>query len=263
MASEANAATFLSCPICAFPLTFLNRKYQCQNRHEFPVNDKIICLTNHHPKKKLSLAQRSGAWKLTAFLYEKIWRPYSLSILTTGTLTTKDELMYLNEFVSGLNENSIVVDLTCSTGFYGRNISKHKPNLTILFCDYSTEMLKAGQKKNRSEKDFYISMWAEHRNFVQESVDAYVCGGSWNEIIETEKTIQEMYHSLKAGGRFFWMGILKSEKLTGKILQQMASWLGGLHFESPEEVELKFQTAGFKNIELRKWKSIFIITGKR
>ena len=263
MASDSNSNHFLSCPVCASSLVFSDQNYSCINQHNFPVQDGIICLTHHQQKNKLTLAQQSGAWKSTAFLYEKIWRPYSLSILTTGKFSTADELEHLKKFVSVLKPETVVVDLTCSSGFYGRNISESRPDLTILYCDYSIEMLKAAKKKNRANYDFYISTWAENQNFSNESIDAFVCGGSWNEITETEKTLKVMFQSLKKDGVFFWMGILKSEKIFGKFSQKIAQWLGGLHFDSPHEVETHFRSVGFKNIELKRWKSVFIITGKK
>lgn len=264
MLSRKNGdSKILSCPKCCADLIHEKERYYCSNNHSFDIKNQIIVLLSGLPEKKLTMAQQSGSWKITSFLYERIWRPYSLSVITFGKFSVQDEIMELERFLTNIPQHGNVVDLTCSSGFYGRSINSLRPDLTVYFCDYSVVMLNEAQQRSNSDQNFFVAAFAEDSMFCSESVDAFFCGGSWNEITEIERTLFEMYRSLKRGGQFFWMGILKSDSLTGRISQKLAHNLGGLHFETKDSVSASFEQTGFHSIEFRNWKSVFIITGKK
>jgi len=261
---NSNHFSLLVCPMCKTSLSNKSDQLICKNNHKIINKNNILNLIPEGRKTKLTTAQKSGSWKITSFLYERIWRYQSLSIMTIGKFSVSKELQILHDFCSTLPTQSYVCDLTCSTGLYGRFILENFINYNMYFLDYSETMLIDSQKRNSApERSCYVQNYAENITFIENSLDAVVCGASWNEITKTEETISNVYQSLKSGGKTFWMGILKSEKRIGTVIQNFASVTGGLHFDSAEFVEKSFLTHGFKNIRLSKYGTIFIMTAEK
>ncbi len=257
-------ASRLVCPICKTTLSLISSKLFCQNNHPIANKDGIINLITGNIKPNLTIAQKSGSWKLTSYLYERIWRLQSLSIMTFGKFSVRNELQLLEEFCSSVPPDSIICDLTCSTGLYGRFILEKFSESRLYFLDYSETMLLGVEERNKfPDRSCYVQNFAENSSFADNSLDSVVCGGSWNEITKIDETVSSVYASLKPGGKTFWMGILKSEKWLGSLTQKVASTSGGLHFDSAESVQQSFAIQGFRNISLGKYQSIFILTAEK
>lgn len=224
----------------------------------------LLTTKNYSDFQPETIAQTSGKWKLTAFLYEKIWRLHALSILTFGKFNLIKEKEWIQKFVKVENSEQIVLDLTCANGLYGRWILQNGSNLTVIFHDFSLEMLKSVAKKISRERlnnssAVLLQSWAVDTGLTKDSVDIVLCGGSWNELTKTQLIVNHIFHILKPGGKTGWMGILKSETKIGRFIQSVATKLGGLHFESESEVIKTFSDAGFKNVRVTKVGLIFLL----
>lgn len=254
----------LVCPICKTTLSINSNQILCQNNHTVSYKNGIINLIPLNCNPGLTVAQKSGSWKITSFLYERIWRKQSVSILTNGKFSVREELHLLEEFCSTLQSDSLICDLTCSTGLYGRFILEKFSGSNLFFLDYSeTMLLGTGVRNKFPERSCYVRNFAENCSFADNSLDAVVCGASWNEITKTGETLSSVKTSLKPGGKIFWMGILKSEKMLGSLIQKFASDAGGLHFDTAASVEQRFEDHGFRNIVLAKYQSIFILSAQK
>ncbi|MCK6600448.1 MAG: class I SAM-dependent methyltransferase [Bacteroidetes bacterium] len=215
---------------------------------------------------RLTLAQKSGFWKLTAWGYEKFWRLKSLGLLTGNRITVSEELRILSGYLSALPENPAVCDLTCSTGLYGRTVLETVPGSRIYFLDASPAML-AGTAKSIREGDYgrviLAEAFCEDPVFLPESLDAVICGGSWNEITAVMETVNQTFLSLKPGGLTFWMGILPAVSRFGKLFQRLAVLFGGLRFDPESRISEQFKLAGFEEIRIFSVAPVFILTAKK
>lgn len=212
-----------------------------------------------------TFAQKSGAWKFTAWAYERLWRKQSVSLLTFGKFHVETELTLLEAAVkSSENTNPVICDLTCSTGLYGRTLLDKIPGSTVFFLDYSLPMLLEVSNRNpHRNRSVLVQAFCEDAVFQNSVLDAVVCGGSWNEITRIDETLDRMFAALKPGCTTFWMGILPAKSGFGKFLQFGARSSGGLHFDEPEKIEHAFRHAGFSEIKLNSVHPVFTLTARK
>lgn len=231
----------------------------------FYQNTTIYSYPNLASFQKRTLAQKSGAWKLTAWAYERLWRKQSVSMLSLGKFHLENELGQLKGAVSLTgNPNPVICDLTCSTGLYGRFLLEEFPGSTVFFLDYSIQMLhEVIYHKPDQKRSVMVQAFCEDPVFEDSVLDAVVCGGSWNEITQIEKTLTRMFSALKPGGVMFWMGILPASTSIGKFFQKLAAYQGGLHFDESGKIEDAFSLAGFKSIQLKSVQPIFTLTARK
>jgi len=217
-------------------------------------------------RSSLTLAQKSGFWKLTAWGYEKFWRLKSLGLLTGNQLTVSEELRTLSSFLSVLPENPAVCDLTCSTGLYGRTVLETVPGSVVYFLDSSPAMLAGTRAALRDEvrdRAILTEAFCEDPVFLPESLNAVVCGGSWNEITAVNETLHQTFLALKPGGLTFWMGILPAVSRSGNLFQKLAVRFGGLRFDPESRIAEQFRLAGFEEIRIQSVAPVFILTAKK
>lgn len=228
-------------------------------------NRTIFFYPNQDSLQKRTLAQKSGAWKVTAWAYERLWRKQSVSILSLGKFHIENELEQLKAAVSSAGiQSPLICDLTCSTGLYGRFLLDEFPSASVYFLDYSFEMLQEVlHHKPDPSRSVLIQAFCENPVFENSVLDAVVCGGSWNEITKIEETLDRMYSALKPGGVMFWMGILPAATAAGKFFQKLATLQGGLHFDESSKIESAFRSAGFKSIQIKTVQPIFTLIARK
>lgn len=137
----------------------------------------------------LPLAQRSNFWPLTVHLYEPLWRKRSLSLLTRGQFSARDELQLMLEWLEP-KPNQTVLDAACSAGLYARTLLKHQ-TLDVHAVDFSLPFLQKAKVYAAKEK---LSITLVHADvtklpYINEAFDHIVCGGSPNEFLDLEKTL--------------------------------------------------------------------------
>ncbi|MCA0446510.1 MAG: class I SAM-dependent methyltransferase [Bacteroidetes bacterium] len=225
----------------------------------------IYSYPNYKSLQTLTLAQKSGSWKVTAWAYERLWRKQSVSLLTLGKFHIEDELNLLESAVlSSQNPNPVICDLTCSTGLYGRTLLDKISTATVFFLDYSLQMLlEVNQRNLNKDRSVLVQGFCEDAIFQNSVLDAVVCGGSWNEITRTDETLARMFSALKPGGVVFWMGVLPAKSVVGRFLQFGAASSGGLHFDHSEKIEKAFKFAGFSEIEINSVHPVFTLTARK
>jgi len=196
---------------------------------EYPIFDNIVDLI--HTEEDYSIAQSTNQWKLTAALYENIWRKRSLSILTGEEFPIEKEHDLLIKWVKP-KENGVYLDLGCSTALYARALKK---------AMNSSARVKA-------EADcvdiFFVRADGRALPFFGKTFDGIVMGGTLNELTDELKVLFECRRVIKDGGIFFVMHLIKSPTWYGRLLQDSAEW-SGLRFWTIEESNELFERAGF------------------
>ncbi|TNE73642.1 methyltransferase domain-containing protein [bacterium] len=211
---------------------------------EYQIEQNILDLFDESTSQS-SLAQMTNHWKLTASLYEDLWRTKALSLMTGETFPIEEEQQLLRDWMS-VSENGLYLDAGCSTALYTRAIAKQQPQANIVALDFSKEMLfEARERCIKEQANVYLFRAdASNMPFFSESFDGIACGGSLNEFFDPQKVLYEFRRILKKDGVLFIMHLLKADSWYGKLLQEPIK-LSGIQFWSKEESNALFEKAGF------------------
>ncbi len=211
---------------------------------EYPIENNIIDLIRE--TGEMSLAQSSNHWRITASLYEDLWRKRSLSILTGEDFPVEEEQKLLVEWLSPAPDKRYL-DIGCSTALYARLLKKEEPAAILLAMDFSAQMLEEARLKAEADETDICLLRADARNmpFFNKTFDGLVMGGTLNELTDELKVLFECRRILKADGTFFMMHLLKSATWYGRLFQDSTEW-SGIKFLTLEESNELFERAGFR-----------------
>lgn len=215
---------------------------------EYRIRNNIIDLLGEAPPS-MSWAQSSNHWKVTAALYEDIWRKRSLSILTGEEFPIDKEKELLIEWLNP-QPNELYMDIGCSTGLYGRLVKRAQPDCRIVALDFSSQMLEEARLKAEADQTdlFLLRADAHELPFFSASFDGLMMGGTLNELTDPLKVLYESRRVMKKEGNFFMMHLIKSEAWYVRLLQDSAEF-SGLKFWTVDESNELFERAGFSVVD--------------
>lgn len=135
----------------------------CSNKgDEYLINNNVIDLLEDEAVS-MTWAQSSNHWKLTAAVYEDIWRKRSLSILSGEEFPIEKEQQLLVEWLYP-RPGMRYLDIGCSTALYGRLVKKAAPESEVVALDFSRQMLQEARLKSEADEvDLYL-LRADARN---------------------------------------------------------------------------------------------------
>lgn len=215
-----------------------------QEGDEYKVKNNIIDLLGKEPGFT-SIAQTTNHWKLTAAIYEDIWRKRSLSLLSGEDFPIEKEHELLIEWTAP-KAGGLYLDLGCSTALYGRALKAAQKDAHIVALDFSSQMLREARLKAEADETdlFLVRADAKESPFFSKTFDGIVMGGTLNELSEELKVLYEARRVIKQDGVMFVMHLIKSDAWYGRLLQESVS-LGGIKFWTIEESNTLFKQAGF------------------
>jgi ubiquinone/menaquinone biosynthesis C-methylase UbiE len=217
----------------------------CSNKgDEYAINNNIIDFLGEE-MPDMSWAQSSNHWKLTASIYEDIWRKRSLSFLTGAEFPIKKEQKLLIDWLNPKPGKSYL-DVGCSTALYGRRVKKQQADCDVIALDFSQQMLQEARMKAEADQTdlFLLRADARHLPFFGASFDGLMMGGTLNELTDPLKVLYECRRVLKKDGHFFMMHLIKSESWYTRMLQDSIEF-SGLKFWTIDESNSLFERAGF------------------
>lgn len=217
----------------------------CSNKgDEYEIQNNIIDLLGDE-HGEMTWAQSSNHWKVTAAIYEDIWRKRSLSILTGEDFPIQKEQELLIDWLNP-KSNHLYMDIGCSTALYGRLVKEKEDGCNVVSLDFSKQMLKEARMKAEVEKtDLYLLRAdARYLPFFGATFDGLMMGGTLNELKDPLKVLYEARRVIKKDGTFFMMHLIKSPTWYIRLLQDSAG-LGGLSFWTVDESNEMFDRAGF------------------
>lgn len=212
---------------------------------EYKVRNNIIDLLGKEPDS-ISIAQYTNHWKITAAIYEDIWRKRSLSLLSGEEFPIEKEHELLIDWTAP-KEDGWYMDLGCSTALYGRALKAAQKKANVVALDFSSQMLEEARLKAEADETDMYFLRADGRElpFFSNTFDGIVMGGTLNELTEELKVLYEAKRVLKEEGVLFMMHLIKSEAWYGRLLQESAA-IGGINFWSVSESNKLFNQAGFE-----------------
>lgn len=217
----------------------------CSNKgDEYVIENNIIdFLGNETPE--MSWAQSSNHWKLTASIYEDIWRKRSLSLLTGDKFPIKKEQKLLIDWLHP-QPGGLYLDVGCSTALYGRKVKKEQPDCDVIALDFSRQMLQEARMKSEADQTnlFLLRADARYLPFFGATFDGLMMGGTLNELTDPLKVLYECRRVLKRNSSFFMMHLVKSDAWYTRMLQDSIEF-SGLKFWTAAESNQLFERAGF------------------
>lgn len=218
----------------------------CSNKgDEYLINNNILdFLAQETPD--MSWAQSSNHWKITAAIYEDLWRKRSLSFLSGEDFPIKKEQKLLIEWLNPQADH-LYLDVGCSTALYGRKVKKAQPGCDVVALDFSLQMLQEARLKAEADQTdlFLLRADARHMPFFGASFDGLMMGGTLNELTDPLKVLYECRRVLKKNGTFFVMHLVKADAWYGRLLQDSVGF-SGFKFWTVDESNQLFERAGFR-----------------
>lgn len=221
----------------------------CSNKgDEYGINNNIVDFMGEEAVS-MSWAQSSNHWKLTASIYEDIWRKRSLSILTGEEFPIEKERELLIEWLDP-KPGKFYLDIGCSTALYARLVKKERPQCEVVALDFSKQMLEEARIKAEADQtDLYLLRAdARHMPFYGATFDGLMMGGTLNELTDPLKVLYEARRVVKKEGTFFMMHLVKADAWYARLLQDSAGF-GGITFWTVEESNQLFERAGFSVVD--------------
>ncbi|MDR9414765.1 MAG: class I SAM-dependent methyltransferase [Gracilimonas sp.] len=212
---------------------------------EYQVKNNIVDLLGKEPEFT-SIAQSTNHWKITAAIYEDIWRKRSLSLLSGEEFPIEKEHELLIDWTAP-QKNGWYLDLGCSTALYGRALKAAQKEANIVALDFSSQMLEEARLKAEADETDMYFLRADgcELPFFSKTFDGIVMGGTLNELTEELKVLYEAKRVIKEDGVFFMMHLIKSDAWYGRLLQESAA-IGGINFWTVNESNKLFRQAGFE-----------------
>jgi ubiquinone/menaquinone biosynthesis C-methylase UbiE len=212
---------------------------------EYRIENNIIdFLGSESPE--LTLAQNPNHWKITAAIYEELWRKRSLSILTGQGFPIKKEKKLLSKWLQP-RAGQTYLDVGCSTALYGREIKKCEPECGIVALDNSLQMLKEARLKGEAAQTslFLLRADAQKMPFFGATFHGLMMGGTLNELTDPQKVLYECRRVLREGGTFFMMHLVKADAWYMRLMQNSTEF-SGLQFWTIEASNQLFRQTGFE-----------------
>ncbi len=222
-----------------------NGSFATTDGDEYRVKNNIIDMMENDPEFA-SIALSTNHWKLTASIYEDIWRKRSLSLLSGEDFPIEKEHELLIEWIEP-KADGLYLDLGASTALYGRALKAAQPKANIVALDFSMQMLEEARLKAEADETdmFLVRADGGDMPFFSKTFDGIVMGGTLNELSDPVKVLYEANRVLKKDGCFFMMHLIKSDVWYGRLLQESAA-LGGIKFWTQDESNDLFKQGGFR-----------------
>lgn len=235
------------CPHCQHALTLSHGDGHtgmvvCTQGHPFAITRGVLDLLG--PAQPQSAAAWVNEFAITAWLYERIWRPYALTLMSGTAFPYTRELTWLCGTVPSTCRT--IVDVACSNGLYARALAQSHPQAHIIGIDRAMPMLvEAVVRADAARLPIsYVRADARALPFGTAGIDAVVVGGSWNEMEELPRVFAEMARITIPRGRLVAMALTQSTRRLGVAIQRLLSG-GGTQFFDPTDLAAQLLEAGW------------------
>lgn len=229
---------------------------QCTHGHRYPIRSGVIDLLG--PPQPESIAAWSNEWHITAWAYERYWRPRSLSILSGQPYPYARELPAVSAAIPA--DAAVILDLACSNGLYARTAAQAHPRATIIGIDRSLPMLIEAQRR-AAEAHLaitYIRADARTLPLATASVDSTLIGGSLNEMTDLPRVFAEAARVSAPHATLFSMHLLRSGARSPRVLG-----LGGITLFGTAEIPDLLRQTGWQCTAIEHTGIVQLVKGQR
>jgi ubiquinone/menaquinone biosynthesis C-methylase UbiE/uncharacterized protein YbaR (Trm112 family) len=200
----------------------------------YPVRDGVADFLG--PPRPPTIAQVTNELVPTAWVYERAWRPFALSLLSGGPFPYRRELPLVMRLV-GPERGGLYLDIACSNGLYARALARAMRGAAghIAGIDHSLPMLAQARRYARDAglRISYLRAKAQALPIASGSAAGAAIGGSLNEIVDLEQCLAEVRRTAAPGARFLAMTLARAATPSGRLFQQIMG-VGGIEFWSAD-----------------------------
>lgn len=206
----------------------------------FPIREGVADFLG--PPKPPTIAQVVNELPPTAWVYERLWRPFALSLLSREAFTYRRELPLITRLVEP-ERGGLYLDVACSNGLYARAVARTMRGASghVAGIDHALPFLKQARRYalRAGLKISYLRAKAQALPIAGGAAAGVLIGGSLNEIVDLDGCLAEARRALRTDGRYVAMTLAHAATPTGRLIQQLMG-MGGIEFWSPEELSGHF-----------------------
>lgn len=195
-------------------------------------------------------AQIVNEWSITAWGYERLWRPFALTLLAREPFPYRRELPLIDALAAP-QRGGLYVDVACSNGLYARALTRAMRGSAghVVGVDHALPMLAEARRRARAAglRISYLRAEAQRLPIADGAAQGAVIGGSLNEIGDLDGCLDEIRRSLAPDGRYVAMTLTTAATPAGRALQLMLGD-GGIRFWTPDQLERRFLLHGLRTV---------------
>lgn len=247
---------YLRCPTCGGVLDLhaarrggaeiIAGELRCSCGAVYPIRDGIGDFLG--PPRPPTPAQHTNEWPVTAWAYERVWRPFALTLLSRERFPYRRELPLIASWVDA-PRGGLFVDVACSNGLYARALTRamHLAHGHVIGIDHALPMLHEARRRAGAAglRISFLRAAAQALPLAAGVAAGVTIGGSLNEIGDLDACLYAVRRVLASDGRFVAMTLLASDRPAGQALQRAIA-AGGIAFWAPEELLERFRAAGLQ-----------------
>ena len=132
--------------------------------------------------------------------WDPIWKNDSYSEVSLRKLKAFTKVDLFSSFL-GLKTDDICLDVGCGGGYISKELFD-RFNCKIIGCDNSVEAIDFANKNNTFGNSVFLVASATELPFESDSVDAVVCIGVLEHIMDIDIALSEIRRVLKPNGKF-------------------------------------------------------------
>lgn len=187
--------------------------------------------------RPFSPAQLVNELPPTAWGYERLWRPFALSLFSGQRFGYARELPLIAALAEP-QRDGLYMDIACGNGLYARTLARTLgAGGMVAAIDHSMPMLREAASLARAAglRISFIRARAQALPIAPASSAACVIGGSLNEIGDIDGCLAEIKRCLADGGRFVAMTLSRADTPAGRLLQRALGG-GGIRFWTAQQL---------------------------
>jgi SAM-dependent methyltransferase/uncharacterized protein YbaR (Trm112 family) len=202
-----------------------------------------------------TLAQVTNEMPPTAWVYERAWRPFALTLLSREPFPYRRELPLVASLVAP-ERGGLFLDVACSNGLYARALTRAMGATGghVAGVDHSMPMLEQARRYalDAGLRISYLRAKAQALPIAPGVATGTVIGGSLNEIVDLEQCLAEVRRTTSSGGRFLAMTLARAATPGGRLFQQLLG-IGGIEFWSAESLSAHLALHGLRVVGQWQW----------
>ena len=251
---------YLACPACHSSLTLthhhrdargeiLQGQLHCnQCQRSIPINEGIVDVLG--TPRITSLAHAINELPPAAWGYERLWRPFALSLLSGERFGFERELPLVLDMADP-EQSGLVLDIACSAGLYARALARRLGGGGhVAAVDHTWAMVREARERARAQglQISFVRARAQQLPFRSACVASITIGGSLNEIGDLEACLTETRRALAPGAVFAAMTLTRHPRPFESAIQRLME-PGGVRFWTADQLIGYFETHGLHVVQ--------------
>jgi SAM-dependent methyltransferase len=213
------------------------------------MRDGYLDLLGDAPSGSSSLGQRLMTSRGLPVIYERIWRPVGVRILT-GAIGPGDAMEeQMTDELLALEPGDVVLDVACGPGNISRRLraSVGEGGL-VVGIDASATMLARAVQDTKAANVAYVRGDAQHLPFRDGSFDKVCCYAALYLMDEPFAAIDEMVRVLAPGGRVAVLTSCHRAPWPLRPVESLVTRPSGIRMFGSDDITGAFARAGLRDI---------------